>query len=429
MEQFKFSDLYNEMYQSFKQVGRSEIRLRASNRMEDSNQENQVSELDAIIRQRKIAEQMLSGILPKVKKQLDACTEIRDCFCNWHDKLNDHRCSLLSLNKEAESQDAELQSCLSGLYAQLNDLEKEADSCYSLINNKAKEINDKKAQLEKYFWVPFYDLYLVGDYESSLKQYQEKYNRLQGKIDNMQNQINDILSEVSEKSTISDSIKKLLQVYEYDNGEITKRMNQISQMVAQWNQFYAFFLKLKSDLETIDDVESIMASANAQLREVKKIEENIDYKHFELHETFVGAYEIRTYDDKFNLLNDPNSVYLYELTAHGNGGINHVYKIVTLSDYKSIILNEENNILTCCPNKEVRFEPIEIQNDKIADNQLMNIEKYQDSSNLYQFMSNNNTPVLCLDVHGGIFNNYTPIWVCEPNNTISQKFIIRGTGE
>lgn len=431
MEHFKFGDLYDVTHQPFKQVVQPTIFFRGTNGIEEFAENSEDDELENIIRQREIAEQMLSEILPKIKNQLKTCTEVRDNYCNWHHKLSDHRCSLLSLNKDTESQDAALQGYLSGLYAQLNDLQKEAAEYYALINKKAKEINDKRAELEKWCWVPFYNLYLLGDYESSLKQYQEKYNRLQGQMNSLQSQINDKLREISGKSTISGNIKKLLQIYEHENVEITSRMNQISQIVAQWNQFYAFFLKLKSDLETIDDVQPILDSANEQLREAKKAESNVDYKNFQSHEVFLGSYEIKTYDEKFNLINEGNGLNLYNFTVQDYDSqktwhtSNHFYKIVTLSDYTSIILNEENNVLTCYRNKEVRFEPIEIQNNKIKSNQLLCISKYQNSPNWYKFTDGDHISEFCLDVQWGDFINYTPIQMWESNNTISQKFIIR----
>lgn len=361
MGHFTFNDLYNSLHSNY-QLKQPSFQL---NFTKEQDIEDEVDELDEIINLQKQTAQIIDEVLPQIKQQLDKCNKIRAAYCQWNLQVMDHRVDLLQINKTAVDQDAVLLGELNGLNVQLQDLQSEYDEYNKELADKVNEVNSKVDKVEKWCWVPFYNLELLSEYNNSFKVYKDKLEKTGKAIRYKMDDIDVVRDEILQKTDDSKNTMQLVALLDHENRIYTDRINQLSKIVAQWNQFYNFYVKLKSDLGSLDDIKTVLASSDEQLKAAREAEDSIDYQSFSQQNLFMGSYG-------FARPKMPEYQFYY--------------RVLTLSNGKNIIMEKSNDLFTV-NNSQITFEPVDFNNGNINPNQTFDIVKCDADDNTYELIN------------------------------------------
>lgn len=424
MQELTFASLQTMTSRVLEKKGKLWENLHSAGRARDFTRSIAGNELKEYIKKKQQIKQLVEQILPQIQRQLEICKEAENKITTWHKQLNEQRCLILSFKKDATDKENEIEKNLKRLYDHLSALEKERDQNYALLQEKVEEVNRKKSDLRKWCWVPFYSLYLLGDYESSLKQYEDKCLRTEKLLESVQQQYSKVMEEAALLHGKDQNLQKLIELYKRENIALTERKKYISQVVVQWNQLYDFFTKMKFCLDKQEDIQASLEIVNKQLLKMKEYEQMLDYESFLQQEIFMGIYEIKSCGDDFNFVVENTSPILYHaanIWDEENEDVYHkfqcYFKIITFLDGYSLILDQGDRVLTYVDERTLCFELFEAEPDF---NHKVFITK---SGQEYQLKIKNNVGIEhCVEIQGRDFADYTPVWVQMPNKSPRQKF-------
>ena len=375
--------------------------------------ENNENELK---KQREDTLELLNEILPKIKEQLNLCRNINDKYSDWVAISADLRAKFLKKSEEINSEYADVTAKLNGLCQRKNELINEEQKCTDLIAQKSYELNKKRKSVEKWCWVPGYNIYLLTEYENSLKSYKREHDNIIREIATIQNEFNEILDELPGNEMRSNNMKKLLQLFNNQSNYLNNSLNTSKGMTYEWNQAYDFFVKLKSDLETIEDFEELLTVAEQHLTKTAEKEKEVItyYSILDMDQIYMGNYHIRSYDNNYLAMSKNSEM----IVTNDENDENAILTFVTLTNGTTIIINNEFYVAKYNPNSQIRFQSIELLNDGVINEECFYITPDDNNSNLYHVVSNENDE-LCLDINEG-----TQMSMCQINGSNNQSFIL-----
>ncbi len=447
MKDFRFSDLMNIAAAGFgsrssenavPNAGKGLLFHFAKEAIED--------ELDILLQKQREAEALADKVLPLIKEQKERCSAALEKLSDRQVSVMDMRASLYSMKNASEAWIGEEEARIQGLNAELIHVQNEASEAYAYLQQKIDEANRKRAKLEKWCWVPFYNLALLSDFESVRKDTNARIDKLNCRMREIREEMDMLCRNMDEAGKGKAAFGCLSSLMERELSELSDRIDVLNRMVCLWNQFYRFFAALKADITARDDIDGLMEEAKIQMRYAADAEKDINYDNFSVPAFESGRYLIRTFDGSYDMLLDENQNNSPVLFPH-SGSLPYNPDAVMAADSSSvlicfldgsaIVLDGRHLALTRTGENSLSFCPLDIfeipekeeggesgmSGFRISENQKFCIREYPGGEGLYE-LSFFKDQSLCLDVTSGNFRPGTRIQLWKENGTNSQKFRI-----
>lgn len=447
MKDFRFSDLMNIAAAGFgprssenavPNAGKGLLFHFAKEAMED--------ELDILLQKQREAEALADKVLPLIKEQKERCSAALEKLSDRQVSVMDMRASLYSMKNASEAWIGEEEARIQGLNAELINVQNEASEAYAYLQQKIDEANRKRAKLEKWCWVPFYNLALLSDFESARKNTNARIDKLNCRMREIREEMDMLCRNMDEAGKGKAAFGCLSSIMERELSELSDRIDVLNRMVCLWNQFYRFFAALKADITARDDIDGLMEEAKIQMRYAADAEKNINYDKFSVPAFESGQYLIRTFDGSYDMLLDENQNNSPVLFPHSSSlphnpdavmAADSSSVLVCFLDGSAIVLGGRHLALTRTGENSLSFCPLDIfevqekeeggesgmSGFRVSENQKFCIREYPGGEGLYE-LSFFKDQSLCLDVTSGNFRPGTRIQLWKENGTNSQKFRI-----
>ena len=382
-----------------------------------------IIDIDVIEQKRFMAKEMSEQVLPKIRAQIDFYTDLHQTYADLAAKSIDWGTNLLTFMNITENHTNAIQEKLEGLYARKSELEQQITQIYRDLQLKVDEVNSNAQKLNKWFWVPFYNISLLSEYQTSLDSYKQKYETFQAERDALQKEIDSTIQSLNYQAKLDAIWEILVRRLEYENATINDQINWLSRMVAQWNQFYQFFLRLDTDISTLDDVEETLQSVNTQLELASEAEKEAEFDFSPIPENlFMNCYEILTYDREYTT-SMVLGLNLYKTRVKTLFNIPNLFKVtcttITFLDGSSLIFFRNTQALTYSEEHNLMVTPLLMDNNDLSSNQLFQLTKCPEEEDTYKISLYNHSPELYLDSSSSI------LMFKEDNDTVNQKFILK----
>lgn len=337
-------------------------------------------EIDILLEKRMKAQKLAETVLPKIEGQIQRCNDALSLCRSKFNSSSDGRAVLLRFKGTSEEALKEFDAKIARLDAEIADAQKEFIEACEALNKKTDEENKAKKKLKKWCWVPYYNIALLAKYEGTRKAYQNYVDTIGKRIDDIKRERELLFNEMIRTVKREEGLRYLLSLINDDSRSLWEDMIFINSMTSEWNQFYGYFLGLKSDVITCDDADEIDKEMNKAFAEIKKaleVEEAIGLK-FALSGEFAsgdnatpndnatsiqsGTYRIQTYNSKFSV-RPPVLVQapVLGLNSHPESQL----LLLTMIDGATIILDKNFKALTYLGNNELRFAPIYTEEAKV----------------------------------------------------------------
>ena len=371
-----------------------------------------------------VVKKLLDETLPKIKNQITVCGNIADKYSNWAANSSDYRAAFLTRMKNLDKINAESASLIKALDDRIINMNEERRKCEENLSQAVRELNKKKNDLEKYCWVPFYNLYLLEDYEDAVNSWKRKYKDVNREISELRQELSEKMESRAKVQVEDENAHTLLKLFESQEKELTQRLDQAKHMVLEWNQTYDFFVKLKSDLETLDNYENLLKNANDHLEEVSKIEATIDYSVLEITTYYMGDYHIKNYNGSCCGISDDSRM----IVSHNDSDSRTIFSLVTLTNGAVMIINDELKLATYKDKQQICFENIRLNGDYMATEQSYYITKYGDNDSQVRIGASKEADAICMDIDKSNYSDGTIILTWSSHNGNNQRFILEKVG-
>lgn len=398
--------------------------------------------MDELFVKRKEAEMLADAALPLIKKQIDKSCEVLESLGKRQTFLMDIKGAMLVMKNSSQDWIQESARSLAGFNAELIDIQKELSEAYEYLDKKKGEAEAKRAKLKKWCWVPFYNLSLLSDFESVKNRYYSCVERLNQKRQDINQKISELQKKMDEVSEDQKGSLWLSILMDKDLTGITENINRLNKMTYQWNEFYRFFIALKADILSLEELEEMMSEAKIQMKLAAEEEKKVDDCIFFVSDFESGYYTLQTFDGVFGVVpgdrGEPPMICpcrsKKQEIEESPAMRDDTWILICLLDNSVIVMSDRHLALTFSGEHGLSFSPVKVQEierttgagagepDIVpAPSQRFYIEPYSDEEKIYRLCLYENRD-LCLDVTCGAFKENTLLQLWEKNDTVSQKF-------
>lgn len=369
---------------------------------------------------REVTAALLDDILPKIKNQVTVCGQVADKYSEWVADSADYRAGFLKSIKVMDEKEAALIANINALEASLESLDNDRRACKAELDQKIRERNAKEKELKKYCWVPFYNIYLLVEYEEAVDSCERKYKEYDRQIQEIQRQLDETVHQKADAELKDNNLKGLIQLFDSQSLELNKRLNDAKDMVYEWNQAYTYFVRLKSDLETLDDFEELLDDAYRHLEEAEKNEAAIDYSVLEMGDIYMGNYHIRNFDGSCFGMNRDNRM----IVSCNGSDAGTVFSLATLTNGSTLLLNNDYLVAAYGAKEQIHFESICRAGGYVVDRESFYITPYSDNAGQVRFGASKDAHALCMDISKGKYCDGTQILMWPGHTHDNQRFIL-----
>ena len=439
MELFSISDLCEAVDKTKKSISGQGLLMGFTYAKEQGGNESVKSK--NIEYKRKELDTLLDEVLPKILAQIELSKQVLETYLQWNKGYMDYRAGILSEISSLEEKQVVNCASLEALVEQHKELCREKDACIEEIAERVRKVNRKCEKVNKYCWVPFYSLYLLDDYENEDSKYNERLKVIQKDIERIENEINEVMGQASFKEDKQHNMLAIMDLLNKDSFDLNKKINETNRNMYEWNQNYDFFLRLKTDLVTLDELEEPLAKAIKHLTEVEKNQKEMDYSILEVKNHYLGNYVIKSPDGKVACVCN-NMQMTGETISSSERSISEVmgailtfgislllerhhkikpFLVITLLNGKSLIVNKDFYVAHYDSAQSVYFDNLILEEDGLISGECFDIVPDSENDDLVKIVSCESG--LCMNITSiGIDDNR----IClsndmESNNT---KFVL-----
>ncbi len=306
------------------------------------------SDIDLWLKQIEEARALADSVLPSIEGQIKQCKDRLQQYSQEQIRILENKNGIIRFQSDSESIHDRYLAQISALNVRYQDVQEHIQHIYSSLSARQEEINKKHSMLRKWAWVPFYNLQLYCDFKSEIDQYERELNT-QRAIERSIREERDKIEEELQKSERGErSITRLIMLMEDNLKEITQRIDLLNRLMFQWNSFYKFFLYLKSDLSSKDDVAALIEDAKTEIERANEAEKSIPYDLFYASSTIeTGRYQILTRDKRMVVSNGLHEPLSFQSQARPDAACDLL--VFNLANGSSMILDKDFYVLSMSP--------------------------------------------------------------------------------
>jgi|GEM_PF-4470151 len=326
------------------------------------------------------------------------------------------RSNMNRLSGDAQKKEVELRVKMKALYDSMASIDRQINEIDKLIRHKVDEYRKKKKKLEKWVWVPGYNLYLLIDTDQAYNNLIKERNRLKESLNSAELELRRT-SELLRQTDISAGYnRQTIQRLEEHSAAFNNLLNFYSDATGRWNGVVKFYSDLMVTINTAEFIE--IDGINARFNEIEGIANGLYSK-------------TKSYEDLFNVAyaghhaiqNVKSQLYVgSDSKLQKNASVYSFIPVLGFGADTYLIMSEDNRFAKIETDKIVNegghngFSLVFIELENFDSPYFWKIRAAKEG------MTIGDTHVF--DVTLGSFHEGNTVWCYPPNNTPAQEFKI-----